>query len=135
MGHNAATNASGIATATAFTANNQLGGYTVSAASAGLTTVNYSLSNITGPPASVLALTGTPQSAVISTVYATAFSAKVTDIAGNPLSGIFVTSILGVKPTGQSAYWGIYVNGKSASSGVCGIKLRAGQKLLFKIVK
>ncbi len=51
------------------------------------------------------------------------------------VGGIFITSILGVKPTGQNAYWGIYVNGKSASSGVCGIKLRAGQKLLFKIVK
>ena len=50
------------------------------------------------------------------------------------VGGIFVTSILGVKPTGQNAYWGIYVNGKSASTGACGIKLRAGQKLLFKII-
>ncbi len=86
-----ATNSSGVATATAFTANNQLGAYTVSAASAGLATLNYSLSNITGPPATVLALTGTPQSAVIATAFSTAFSAKVTDIAGNPLGGIFVT--------------------------------------------
>jgi len=95
------TNASGIATATAFTANNQLGAYTVSAASAGLTTVNYSLSNITGPPATVLALTGTPQSIVISTAFATAFSAKVTDVAGNPLSGIFVT--FAAVPAGNGA--------------------------------
>ena len=48
--------------------------------------------------------------------------------------GIFVTSILGVKPTG-SDYWGIYVNAKLSSKGVCGIKLHAGERLLFKIVK
>ncbi len=48
--------------------------------------------------------------------------------------GIFVTSILGVKPTGSS-YWGVYVNGKSASAGICDIKLHAGEKLLFKIIK
>uniref|UniRef100_Q02B46 FG-GAP repeat protein n=1 Tax=Solibacter usitatus (strain Ellin6076) TaxID=234267 RepID=Q02B46_SOLUE len=96
-----ATNAGGIATATAFTANNQLGGYSVSAASAGLTSVSYSLSNITGPPANVLAVTGTPQSAVISTAFATALTAKVTDIAGNPLSGIFVT--FAAAPAGNGA--------------------------------
>ncbi len=48
--------------------------------------------------------------------------------------GIFVTSILGVKPTGSS-YWGIYVNGKSSSTGLCDIKLHSGEKLLFKIIK
>jgi hypothetical protein len=48
--------------------------------------------------------------------------------------GILVTSILGVKP-GGSDYWSIYVNGKSSSKGVCGIKLHAGERLLFKIVK
>ncbi len=48
--------------------------------------------------------------------------------------GIFVTSILGVKPS-RSDYWSIFVNGKSSSRGVCDIKLRAGERLLFKIVK
>ena len=48
--------------------------------------------------------------------------------------GIFVTSILGVKPANPD-YWSIVVNGKSASAGICGIKLRAGQNLLFKVVK
>ena len=46
--------------------------------------------------------------------------------------GIFVTSVLGVKPTG-SHYWAVYVNGKSSSSGICDIKLHAGEKLLFKV--
>ena len=48
--------------------------------------------------------------------------------------GIFVTSILGVKPTG-SHFWSVFVNGKSSSAGICDIKLRAGERMLFKIVK
>ena len=48
--------------------------------------------------------------------------------------GIFVTSILGVKPTG-SHFWSVFVNGRSSSTGICAIKLRAGERLLFKIVK
>jgi Domain of unknown function (DUF4430) len=48
--------------------------------------------------------------------------------------GIFMTSILGVKPTG-SDYWSVFVNGKSASVGICAIKLHSGEKLLFKIIK
>jgi hypothetical protein len=48
------------------------------------------------------------------------------------LSDVFVTSILGVKPTG-SHYWELVVNGKPASKGVCEVKLHAGEKLLFEI--
>jgi hypothetical protein len=48
--------------------------------------------------------------------------------------GIFVTSILGVKPAGKNEFWGVFLNGKSSSKGICDIKLHAGQKLLFKIV-
>jgi Domain of unknown function (DUF4430) len=48
--------------------------------------------------------------------------------------GIFITSILGVKPTG-SDYWGIFVNNQSSGSGICDIKLRAGERLLFAIIK
>ncbi|MGO9885076.1 MAG: DUF4430 domain-containing protein [Solirubrobacteraceae bacterium] len=50
------------------------------------------------------------------------------------VGGIFITSILGVKPTG-SDYWSIYVNGRSASKGICDIALHKGERLLFKIVK
>lgn len=48
--------------------------------------------------------------------------------------GIFITSILGVKPTNPDS-WSIVVNGKTASKGICAINLRAGQTLLFKVVK
>jgi hypothetical protein len=48
--------------------------------------------------------------------------------------GIFITSILGVKPPGKD-FWSISVNGNSNVPGICAIKLHAGDKLLFKIVK
>ncbi len=50
------------------------------------------------------------------------------------VGGVFITSILRVKPTG-SDYWGVYVNGKLASTGACAIKLRSGEKLLFKVTE
>ena len=50
------------------------------------------------------------------------------------VSGIFVTSILGVKPSG-SDFWEVVVNGKPANTGICGVKLHAGERLLFKIAK
>ena len=50
------------------------------------------------------------------------------------VGGIFVTSILGVKPKSPD-YWGFLVNGKTSNKGVCQVKLRAGEKLLFKIIK
>jgi hypothetical protein len=49
--------------------------------------------------------------------------------------GIFVTSILGVKPSGSSSFWELVVNGKPASKGICAVTLHAGEKLLFKIAK
>ena len=50
------------------------------------------------------------------------------------VGGIFVTSILGVKPPSKQ-FWEIVVNGKPASTGICGVKLKAGEKLLFKLAK
>ncbi len=49
-------------------------------------------------------------------------------------SDYLVTSILGVKPKG-SDFWELSVNGKAASSGICHVKLRAHETILFKIAK
>jgi uncharacterized protein DUF4430 len=48
------------------------------------------------------------------------------------IGGTFVTSILGVKPKSRQ-FWEIVVNGKPASLGICALKLKSGEKLLFKI--
>jgi uncharacterized protein DUF4430 len=50
------------------------------------------------------------------------------------LKDIFVTSILGVTPK-SPGYWEFLVNGKIATHGVCETKLKAGEKLAFKLVK
>ena len=50
------------------------------------------------------------------------------------LKDYFVTSILGVKPKGKD-FWELVVNGKPASKGICHVKLKAHQTILFKIAK
>ena len=47
----------------------------------------------------------------------------------------FITGILGDNETGKKAYWGLYVNGKAASKGACDVKLKNGDKVLFKVTK
>jgi hypothetical protein len=50
------------------------------------------------------------------------------------LHDVFIESILGVKPPGKD-FWEILVNGKTASTGACGVKLHAGELIEFKIAK
>ncbi len=47
-----------------------------------------------------------------------------------PGTGLFVTSILGEKPTG-SDYWDLFVNEQTSQTGICGVKLHRGERLLF----
>ena len=53
---------------------------------------------------------------------------------GGSLDDFLVNSILGVKPKSPD-FWELFVNGKSASSGICHVKLRAHETILFKIAK
>ena len=89
----ATTNAQGVATAAVFTANSTAGGpYNVTASATGIgTPANFSLTNLGNPPANITASAGTPQSATISTAFATQLQATVTDSANNPVSGVAVT--------------------------------------------
>jgi hypothetical protein len=50
-------------------------------------------------------------------------------------SDVFINSIMGAKPPSKKYFWEILVNGKPASTGACEIKLRPGQRLVFKIAK
>jgi hypothetical protein len=88
-----ATNAQGIATSLAFTANSTAGGpYNVTAVVAGVAApANFSLTNNPGPPSSVTASSGTPQSTPISTAFATSLAVTVHDASGNPKPGVNVT--------------------------------------------
>ena len=72
---------------------NKLGtGYTLTASSADLRDATSDLFNITvGPPSSIRATAGSGQSANVSSTFATALQAAVTDAQGNPVSGVSVT--------------------------------------------
>jgi hypothetical protein len=47
------------------------------------------------------------------------------------VSGIFVTSILGEKPPATADYWEVFRNNVPTQLGVCALKLRRGDQLLF----
>ncbi len=47
----------------------------------------------------------------------------------------FITRILSDTETSKKYYWALYVNGKSSSKGACDVKLKSGDKLLFKVAK
>ena len=88
----AITNASGVATAPALTANGQTGTYAVTASAAGASApATFNLTNLAGAPASIAATAGTPQSATVLTNFGTALQVTVKDAGNNLLSGISVT--------------------------------------------
>ena len=88
----ASTDGSGNASLTA-TANNTLGTYNVTASVGGVT-VDFVLTNGTGgsgPPASIVATAGTPQSQFVHQAFTTAFKVLVKDGTNTPMSGASVT--------------------------------------------
>ena len=91
-GNTAITNSAGVATSQVFTANTVAGKYTVTATGAALTTnPGFALTNKSGPPASIAATAGTPQTATVNTAFATQLAATVKDTYGNPVGGATVT--------------------------------------------
>ncbi|HEY3840434.1 MAG TPA: hypothetical protein VGL72_27870, partial [Bryobacteraceae bacterium] len=88
----AMTNASGVATSTAFTANGISGPYIVTATASGVSMpANFSLTNTAGAAATITATGGTPQTAAISTAFSAPLVATVLDSSSNPVSGVPVT--------------------------------------------
>jgi hypothetical protein len=91
-GNTAITNSAGLVTSQVFTANTKAGKYTVTATGAALTTnPGFALTNKSGPPASITATAGTPQTATVNTAFATQLAATVKDTYGNPVAGATVT--------------------------------------------
>src|SRR5438552_3218327 len=91
-GVNTATTTNGVATSAVFTANATAGGpYNVVASAAGATSANFSLTNLSAPPATVALTSGSGQSATVNTAFATPLQATVRDAANNLVSGVVVT--------------------------------------------
>jgi hypothetical protein len=86
------TDATGIATSSVFTANGTIGTVAVTASVAGVTaTTSYSLTNTSGPPASIAATSGSLQDATVSTAFGAPLVATVVDSNQNPVTGASVT--------------------------------------------
>src|SRR5438093_3592868 len=91
-GVNTATTTNGVTTSAVFTANATAGGpYNVVASAAGATSANFSLTNLSAPPATVAVTSGSGQSATVNTAFATPLQATVRDAANNLVSGVVVT--------------------------------------------
>ena len=86
----ATTDASGVATSAAFTANGTAGSYTVNA-TAGAQTAGFALTNTVGVPATIAVVSGSNQSTAINTAFASPLKVIVKDAGGNPISGVVVT--------------------------------------------
>jgi hypothetical protein len=98
---NVATDASGVASAP-FTANATVGGpYTVTTAAAGLTAVNFSLTNTTGPAAK-LAFSVQPTNVAAGSSIAPAVQVTVQDAGGNTVTTATnsITMAIGTNPSG-----------------------------------
>lgn len=88
----ATTNAQGVATAPAFTANSTAGSYQVTASVNGVTTAAaFSLTN--RGPVAIATTSGAPQATLVNTTFAAPLVVTVTDSVGNRVSGITVTFI------------------------------------------
>lgn len=80
------TNSSGGATAPTFTANATAGAYAVIASASGVgTPALFALTNLPGPPGSIIATAGSAQRAAIGGTFAHPFVALVKDASGNPV--------------------------------------------------
>lgn len=96
----ATTDAGGAASVTA-SANTIAGSYAVTATVTGLPPVTFALGNTPGAPTSVAVLSGSGQTASVTTAFASALVAQVTDTHGNPVPGVTVT--FAAPGTGPSA--------------------------------
>jgi hypothetical protein len=116
-GATATTNAAGLATANAFTANPIAGGYGVTATASGGSNpqAGFALTNLAGPAAVIVATSGAGQSTLVSTTFPAALVATETDAGGNPVAGVTVT--FSAPSSGAAA---TFVGGPTAVSNAAG---------------
>jgi hypothetical protein len=81
------TNAAGVATAPALTANTIAGSFLVTATVNGNLTASFNLTNLPGAAMQIVALVGSGQTTMVNTPFANLLQTRVTDAFGNPLTG------------------------------------------------
>ncbi|MHB1787665.1 MAG: hypothetical protein ACYCS7_16315, partial [Acidimicrobiales bacterium] len=109
----APTNASGVATASAFTANTTAGAYAVSATSGALTPASFNETNVAGAASKLVASAGGGQSATVGTAFAVALAATVEDQYGNPVLTSGASVVFTAPASGAS---GTFANGTDTTT-------------------
>lgn len=109
------TNSSGVATSSVCTADGTSGGYNVAATTLPAAGADFSLTNTSAPPSLIVATSGTPQSATVSTAFANPLVATVTDDDGNLVSGASVTF---TAPAPAAAPSGTFANGTNTETDI-----------------
>jgi len=85
------TDASGRAVAPTLLANGTVGAFSVTANAGLASSTSFGLTNVTGAPANVLAVGGTPQHGRVFALFATALQARVVDANNLPVKDVTVT--------------------------------------------
>lgn len=96
---NATTDANGVA-ATRLTLGSKIGPYEVTASSASLAPLLFNAQALTGSPALLAETAGSGQQKSVTTTLDTAFTARITDIGGNPIQGLPVQFAIHSVPGG-----------------------------------
>jgi hypothetical protein len=109
----AITNAAGLATAPAFTANTRAGSFVVTVHVPYTAAETIQMTNLAGPPARLAVVTGNAQSTTINAAFAAPLEVLVTDAFGNAVKGALVT--FAVQPNAT--------NGASATFGGTGLTM------------
>lgn len=115
------TDANGVVTSTAFTANNVAGSYNVTARAGTLASPAYfAMSNTPGAAAGASVITGSNQAATSSTSFKTALVAQLTDSVGNAITGTAVVTFTAtlVGASGSFAGGSNIYTGTTDASGV-----------------
>lgn len=116
----ATTNSSGVATSAAISANGTAGTYTVTATAQGAASpASFSLTNNPGPAAQIACISGSGQSATVSTAFTSPLGVQVQDSNGNSVndSGVVVTFMPPASGASASFAGGV----KTASTNASGL--------------
>jgi hypothetical protein len=111
-----------VATSATFTANGISGSYTVTASVAGIGgTASFLLTNTPGPPTSISATSGAPQSAAINMSFPAPLVVTVRDASGNLVNGVTVT----FTPPGSGASGSFAGGANTATTNTSGVATSA----------
>jgi len=115
------TNGSGVATATAYTANTTSGGYSIVATSTTLTAASLAETNNAAAASQVVATGGANQSGTVGTTLGSALSATIEDSHGNPVLTAGTSVTFTAPASGASGTFANSLSTTTATTNISGV--------------